>query len=116
MYTESIKSVGVLGAGTMGNGIAHVFARSGFNVILRDVEKRFLDCGLETIGKNLDREVKKGKLAEADRPAVLARIAATTDVSKLVAADFVVEAVPEQLDLKIRVLKETDAVLRPGVI
>jgi 3-hydroxybutyryl-CoA dehydrogenase len=116
MSTESIKSVGVLGAGTMGNGIAHVFARSGFDVILRDVEKRFLDRGLETIGKNLDREVKKGKLAEADRPAVLARIDATTDVSKLVAADFVVEAVPEQLDLKIRVLKETDAVLRPGVI
>jgi 3-hydroxybutyryl-CoA dehydrogenase len=113
---DSIKTVGVLGSGTMGNGIAHVFARSGYKLILRDVEKRFLDRGLQTIAKNLDREVKKGKLAEADKPAVLARIDATTDVSKLAAADFVVEAVPEQLELKVRVLKEADGVLRPGVI
>jgi len=111
-----IIAVGILGAGTMGNGIAHVFARSGYNVILRDVEKRFLDRGLDTIGKNLDREVKKGKIAEADKAAALARIDATTDMSKLSAADFAVEAVPEQLELKIRVLKEADAVLRPGVI
>jgi 3-hydroxybutyryl-CoA dehydrogenase len=106
----------VLGAGTMGNGIAHVFARSGYNVILRDVEKRFLDRGLDTIAKNLGREVKKGKLAEAEKSAVLAHIDATTDTSKLAAADFVVEAVPEQLDLKVRVLKEADAALRPGVV
>jgi 3-hydroxybutyryl-CoA dehydrogenase len=116
MSADAIKTVGVLGAGTMGNGIAHVFARAGYRVILRDVEKRFLDRGLETIAKNLDREVKKGKLAEADKPAVLARIEATTDSAKLAAADFAVEAVPEQLDLKLRVLKEADAVLRPGVI
>ena len=111
-----ITTVGILGAGTMGNGIAHVFARSGYKVILRDVEKRFLDRGLDAIGKNLDREVKKGKIAEADKAAALARINATTDMSKLAAADFAVEAVPEQLELKIRVLKEADAVLRPGVI
>jgi len=116
MSADAIKTVGVLGAGTMGNGIAHVFARAGYRVILRDVEKRFLDRGLETIAKNLDREVKKGKLAEADKPAVLARVDATTDSAKLAAADFAVEAVPEQLDLKVRVLKEADAVLRPGVI
>ena len=116
MSADAIKTVGVLGAGTMGNGIAHVFARAGYRVILRDVEKRFLDRGLETVAKNLDREVKKGKLTEADKPAVLARIDATTDSSKLAAADFAVEAVPEQLDLKLRVLKEADAVLRPGVI
>src|SRR5271168_1731004 len=108
MSVDSIKTVGVLGAGTMGNGIAHVFARAGYRVILRDVEKRFLDRGLETIAKNLDREVKKGKLAEADKPAVLARIDATMDSAKLAAADFAVEAVPEQLDLKLRVLKEAD--------
>jgi 3-hydroxybutyryl-CoA dehydrogenase len=116
MSADAIKTVSVLGAGTMGNGIAHVFARAGYRVILRDVEKRFLDRGLETIAKNLDREVKKGKLTEADKPAVLARIEATTESSKLTAADFAVEAVPEQLDLKLRVLKEADAVLRPGVI
>jgi 3-hydroxybutyryl-CoA dehydrogenase len=116
MAPDVIKAVGVLGAGTMGNGIAHVFARAGYKVILRDVEKRFLDRGMETIGKNLDREVKKARITEADKPAILARIEATTDTAKLAAADFVVEAVPEQLDLKVRVLKEADAVLRPGAI
>ncbi len=116
MEEHTIKTVGVLGAGTMGNGIAHLFARSGYNVILRDVEKRFLDRGLDTIGENLDREVKKGKIAEAEKPAVLARIQPSTDVAALATADFAVEAVPEQLDLKLRVLKDVDAVLRPGVI
>jgi 3-hydroxybutyryl-CoA dehydrogenase len=116
MPVDGIKTVAVLGAGTMGNGIAHVFARSGYKVILRDVEKRFLDRGLETITKNLDREVKKGKISEADKPAVLARIQPTTETSALAAADFAVEAVPEQLDLKVRLLKDVDAVLRPGAI
>jgi 3-hydroxybutyryl-CoA dehydrogenase len=114
--SNEIKIVGVLGAGTMGNGIAHVFACSGYSVILRDVEQRFLDRGLETIARNLDREVKKAKISEADKAAALARIRPATDVQSLAAADFVVEAVPEQLDLKIRVLKDADAVLRPGAI
>ena len=74
MTADAIKTVGVLGAGTMGNGIAHVFARAGYHVILRDVEKRFLDRGVETISKNLDREVKKGKISEADKPVIVARI------------------------------------------
>jgi len=116
MSVDSIKTVGVLGAGTMGNGIAHVFARAGYHVILRDVEKRFLDRGLETISKNLDREVKKGKVAEADKPVIVARVKPVTDVGALAAADFVVEAVPEQRDLKLRVLKEVDGVLRRDVI
>ncbi len=116
MSAEEIKTVGVLGAGTMGNGIAHVFARSGYRVILRDVEKKYLDRGMETIGKNLDREVKKGKLAEGDKAGVLGRIETTTDAAALAAADFVVEAVPEQLELKVRLLKEVDAVLKPQAI
>jgi 3-hydroxybutyryl-CoA dehydrogenase len=116
MSVDAIKTVAVLGAGTMGNGIAHVFARSGYQVILRDVEKRFLDRGLETITKNLDREIKKGKIAEADKPATLARIQPTTETSALAAADFAVEAVPEQLDLKVRLLRDVDAVLKPGAI
>jgi 3-hydroxybutyryl-CoA dehydrogenase len=116
MSADAVKTVAVLGAGTMGNGIAHVFARSGYKVILRDVEKRFLDRGIETITKNLDREVKKGKISEADKPAVLARIQPTTDIAALAAADFAVEAVPEQLDLKVRLLKEVDAVLKPAAI
>jgi 3-hydroxybutyryl-CoA dehydrogenase len=116
MTIESIKTVAVLGAGTMGNGIAHVFARAGYRVLLRDVDKAALDRGLETIGKNLDREVKKGKLTDADKAAALARIQLVTDTVPLVGADFVVEAVPEVRDLKIRVLKEVDPLLGPGVI
>jgi 3-hydroxybutyryl-CoA dehydrogenase len=85
-------------------------------VILRDVEKRFLDRGIETITKNLDREVKKDKISEADKPAVLARIQPTTDIAALAAADFAIEAIPEQLDLKVRLLKDVDAVLKPGAI
>src|SRR5579863_723277 len=80
MSLDAIKTVAVMGAGTMGNGIAHVFARAGYQVILRDVEQRFLDRGVETISKNLDREVKKGKLTDAEKPAVLSRIHATTDI------------------------------------
>jgi 3-hydroxybutyryl-CoA dehydrogenase len=116
MSVYEIKTVAVLGAGTMGNGIAHVFARAGYNVILRDVETRFLDRGLETIGKNLDREVKKEKIAASEKPLILARIQVTTDVSALAAADFAVEAVPEQLGLKVHSLKDVDAVLKPRVI
>jgi 3-hydroxybutyryl-CoA dehydrogenase len=113
---DSIKTVAVLGAGTMGNGIAHVFARAGYNVILRDVQEGFLQRGMETIGKNLDREVKKGKLTEAEKPQVLARLKPVTDFAAVAAADFVVEAVPEKLEIKRAVLTEADKVLRPEVI
>ncbi len=116
MAIGDVKTVAVLGAGTMGNGIAHVFAKHGFSVILRDVETRFLDRGLDTIAKNLDREVKKGKVAEQEKPKILSRIQATTDAARLARADFVVEAVPERLDLKLAVLQETDKLLRPEVI
>jgi 3-hydroxybutyryl-CoA dehydrogenase len=116
MTIDVIRTVGVLGAGTMGNGIAHVFARSGYNVILRDVETRFLDHAMDTIAKNLDREVKKGKVAEGDKPKILGRIHATTEMSTIARADFVIEAVPERLDLKLAVLHEADKLLRPEVI
>jgi 3-hydroxybutyryl-CoA dehydrogenase len=113
---ESIKTVAVLGAGTMGNGIAHVFARAGYNVILRDVQEGFLQRGMETIGKNLDREVKKGKLTETEKPQVLARLKPVTDFAAVAAADFVVEAVPEKMEIKRAVLTEADKLLRPEVI
>ncbi len=116
MTLETIRTVAVLGAGTMGNGIAHIFARSGFNVILRDVETRFLDGARDTIAKNLDREVKKGKIAEGDKSKALGRIYTTTDMSEIARADFAVEAVPERLDLKLSVLREADKLLRPEVI
>jgi 3-hydroxybutyryl-CoA dehydrogenase len=116
MTLEAIRTVGVLGAGTMGNGIAHVFARSGYIVILRDVETRFLERAIETIAKNLDREIKKGKLDTAGKSKALGRIHATTEFSEIARADFVVEAVPERLELKQSVLREADKLLRSEVI
>jgi 3-hydroxybutyryl-CoA dehydrogenase len=116
LTADSIKAVAVLGAGTMGNGIAHVFARAGYNVILRDVDQRYLDRALDTISKNLDREVKKGKLAEFEKPAVFSRIKAVIDMAAIAAADFAVEAVPEKLEIKRAVLTEADKILRPEVI
>jgi 3-hydroxybutyryl-CoA dehydrogenase len=113
---DSIRTVAVLGAGTMGNGIAHVFARAGYRVILRDLEERFLQRGMETIGKNLDREIKKGKLAETEKPGVFGRVKPVTDMAAIAAADFVVEAVPEKIEIKRTVLTEADKLLRPGVI
>jgi len=113
---NEIHKVAVLGAGTMGNGIAHVFARSGFQVILRDVEQRFLDRAMETVAKNLDREIKKGKVEESERPAILGRLLPTTDLAAIAAAEFCVEAVPESAELKARVLKDADAALGPGAI
>jgi 3-hydroxybutyryl-CoA dehydrogenase len=113
---DHIKTVAVLGAGTMGNGIAHVFARAGYKVILRDVEQRYLDRGMDTIAKNLDREIKKGKLAEAEKETVLGRLVPVTDMSAVANADFLVEAVPEKLEIKRHVLTEADHLLRDDVI
>jgi 3-hydroxybutyryl-CoA dehydrogenase len=113
---DSIRTVAVLGAGTMGNGIAHIFARRGYGVILRDVEQRFLDRALDTISKNLDRELRKGKIAESEKPSILARIDLVTKIEAISRADFVIEAVPEQLELKRKVLVEADRVLRPETI
>jgi 3-hydroxybutyryl-CoA dehydrogenase len=114
--TDHIKTVAVLGAGTMGNGIAHVFARSGYKVILRDVEQRYLDRAMDAIAKNLDREIKKGKLAEAEKGTVLSHLVPVTDMSAVANADFLVEAVPEKLEIKRHVLTEADRLLRDDVI
>jgi 3-hydroxybutyryl-CoA dehydrogenase len=116
MALHTIRTVAVLGAGTMGNGIAHVFARFGYDVILRDVEEGFLFRARDTIARNLDREVKKGKIEEGDNSKILSRIHTTTDLSEIARADFAVEAVPERLDLKLSVLRDVDKLLRPEVI
>jgi 3-hydroxybutyryl-CoA dehydrogenase len=116
LSADSIKAVAVLGAGTMGNGIAHVLARSGYKVILRDVEQRFLDRAMDTIAKNLDREIKKGKLPEAEKGAALSRLVLVTDMSTIANADFLIEAVPEKLEIKRHVLTEADHLLRSDVI
>jgi 3-hydroxybutyryl-CoA dehydrogenase len=115
MTLDTIRTVAVLGAGTMGNGIAHVFARSGYQVILRDVEGGLLDRAISAITKNLDREIKKEKIA-ADKSKILERIHPTVDLSEIARVDFAVEAVPERLDLKLSVLREADKLLRPEAI
>jgi 3-hydroxybutyryl-CoA dehydrogenase len=116
LSVENIKTVAVLGAGAMGNGIAHVFARSGYKVILRDIEQRYLDRAMDTIAKNLDREIKKGKLQATEKVRVLGRLVPVTDISAIAAADFVVEAVPEKLEIKRAVLAEADRLVGDGVI
>ena len=105
-----MKNIAVIGAGTMGNGIAHVFAMSGYNVTLIDVNQSFLDKALATITKNLDRMIKKEKISEEDKSNALARLAHGTSLSSGVAnADLVVEAVSENFDLKEKIFSECDA-------
>ncbi len=111
-----IQKVGVIGAGTMGNGIAHVFARSGFNVILCDVEQRFLERGIATITKNLDREVAKNKITAEDKAAALGRIAPVTERAKLADCDFIVEAATEKFEIKTEIFRDLDRLARPEVI
>jgi 3-hydroxybutyryl-CoA dehydrogenase len=111
-----IQRVGVIGAGTMGNGIAHVCARGGYSVVLCDVEPRFLDRGLETIGKNLEREVAKNKITADDRAAALKRIQPVTDRGALAACDFVIEAATEKFEIKAEIFRDLDRITRPGII
>ena len=112
----SIHRVGVVGAGTMGNGIAHVFARSGYMVVLCDVEQRFLDRGLETIAKNLDREVAKNKITAEDKATILKRIDGVVDRAKLAGCDFVIEAATEKFDIKREIFRDLDRLCRPEII
>jgi 3-hydroxybutyryl-CoA dehydrogenase len=111
-----IRRVGVIGAGTMGNGIAHVFARSGMAVVLAEVEQRFLDRGLGTIRKNLEREQTKGKLTAEDAAAALARIEGVLDRKRLAECDLVIEAATERFEVKRALFEELDGLLRPEVI
>jgi 3-hydroxybutyryl-CoA dehydrogenase len=111
-----IQRVGVIGAGTMGNGIAHVFARGGYNVVLCDVEQRFLERAVGTITKNLDRELSKGKITADDKAAALGRIQTATDRGKLAECDFVVEAATEKFEIKTEIFRDLDRVTRPEII
>src|SRR5208282_2858778 len=111
-----IKTVGVIGAGTMGNGIAHVFAKGGYSVVLLDVEQRFIDRGLDTIKKNLEREVAKAKLTAEQRDQALANIRGVTARKELAACDFIVEAASERFDIKAELFRELDAMCRPEII
>ena len=111
-----IKRVGVVGAGTMGNGIAHVFARGGYAVTLCDIEQSFLDRALETITKNLARELAKGKITAEQESAALARITRVLERGKLAECDFIVEAASEKFEVKKEILQELDRIARPEII
>jgi len=113
---NEIKLVGVIGAGTMGNGIAHIFARSGLRVLLCEVERRFLDPGIETIRKNLGREAEKGKITPDEVDETLRRIDGTLDRQSLAEADFVIEAATERFEVKRQIFQEIDSIVRPEVI
>ena len=114
--TPSIKTVAVLGAGTMGNGIAHVAARSGFQVMLCDLQQAFLDRGLATIEKNLSREVAKQKLTAAQAEQARSRIVPTLDRESLASANFAIEAATEKFEIKTALFRDLDRILPPEAI
>jgi 3-hydroxybutyryl-CoA dehydrogenase len=109
----AMQLVGVIGAGTMGNGIAHVFARCGFNVVLCDVDERFLERGLAIIAKNLDREVAKNKITAGDKVSTLGRITGVVDRAKLADCDLAIEAATEKFEIKAEIFRELDRLMKP---
>jgi 3-hydroxybutyryl-CoA dehydrogenase len=112
-----MKNVAVIGAGTMGNGIAQVFATKGFQVVLVDVSQAALDKALQTIAKNADRMVAKGTITEEGKTATLANITTSTSVETACAnVDLVVEAATENIDLKLKIFKQLDEVCKPETI
>jgi 3-hydroxybutyryl-CoA dehydrogenase len=111
-----IKKIGVLGAGTMGNGIAQVAAQAGYEIVMRDIEDRFVESGMNRIKKNLDRSVEKGRIKPEDKEQILSKISGTTDLSQLKDANIIVEAVIENLEIKRVVYKELEGICGPDVI
>lgn len=112
-----VKTVGVIGAGTMGNGIAQVAAQiGGLNVIMNDIKQEFVDRGMNTIDKNLQRQVDKEKITADQKVAVLGKIKKSTDLADMKDVDFIIEAATETLDLKLDLFKRLDEVCKPGVI
>ncbi len=114
---QSITNVTVIGSGTMGNGICHVFAQSGFTVSMMDIKQDALDKAIATISKNMDRQVAKGSLTEDDKTQALARITTHTDMAEAVKnAHLVVEAATENIDLKLNIFRQLDALCPAGCI
>jgi 3-hydroxybutyryl-CoA dehydrogenase len=114
--TMPISTVGVIGAGIMGSGIAQVAARAGFNVIMRDISDAFVDRGMSIIKKNIDREVQKNRLTREDADGILARLKGTTQLGDLSACDIVIEAAVEQMELKKNIYRELDGICPPDTI
>jgi len=114
--TTAIQTVGIIGAGTMGNGIAQICAAAGLTVVMTDISDEAVARGLKTVGGSLDRLVKKEKLTAEAREAALALITATTDTSKLAACDLVIEAATENETLKVKILKDLCAIVKPEAL
>ena len=112
----TISTVGIIGAGTMGNGIAQACAVSGINVVMVDISDAAVQKGIATVSGSLDRLIKKEKISEADKAAALARIKGSTNYDDLKATQIVIEAATENFDLKVKILKQVDALLAPEVI
>jgi len=112
----AIQKVFVIGAGTMGNGIAQVTAQAGYEVVMSDIKDEFIERGMATISKSLDRLVKRETITAQDKEAILGRITTTLDNVDAGDADLVIEAAPEILELKQKLFKQLDAVCKPGAI
>lgn len=112
----AIQTIGVIGAGTMGNGIAQVSAQAGLAVTMIDIDQKAVDRGIQTLSKNLDRLVSKEKLSQADRDAAVGRIKGSTNYADLASADLVVEAATENLELKLKILKQIDDATPEGTL
>jgi 3-hydroxybutyryl-CoA dehydrogenase len=112
----AIKTIGVLGAGVMGNGIAQVCSMAGYNVILRDIEDRFVEGGIKNIDKFLAKSVEKGKMTAESKNEIMGRIKGTTKLEDLKDVDFVIEVIIEVMDVKKKVFAELDQITRPDVI
>jgi 3-hydroxybutyryl-CoA dehydrogenase len=110
------ETIGVIGAGTMGNGIAQVAACSGYSVVMRDVSDEFLQRGLQSINSSLKRDVDKQRLTETEKQEIVGRISITTDVERLSEASFVIEAVTENLNVKTEIFKSLDRITAPEAI
>jgi 3-hydroxybutyryl-CoA dehydrogenase len=113
---QIIKTIGIIGAGTMGNGIAQACAVAGLNATLQDVNAAALEKAMKTVSGSLDRAVKKGTLTEEQKVAVMARIKTTQNAADLAASDLVIEAATENEALKVKILQGVDALLRPSTI
>src|SRR5688572_27241918 len=111
-----VKKVGVLGAGSMGGGIAHLAALKGFEVVLCDVEQRFVDGAIKRATSLMDKNIEKQKMTVEEKEAVLARITTTTNMEDFAAVDFVIEAIIEDMEVKKNAFARLDKICRPEVI
>lgn len=112
----AFKKIGVVGAGTMGNGIAQAFAQAGFDVVMSDVAQAALDRALATISGSYDRLIKKEKMTAEQKAAALARIKTATELAALKDADLIIEAATENLDLKLKIFKQLDELAKPEAV